>query len=139
MQTGLETDARRNIDDLRAAAESVRKASETAAPPVPFSDDEIMTERKLARRSFLGSGGALLMAVGGISTTYAAQQDDPNKRPDDKPRPEDKPRPDDKPRAEDKARPEDREKAEARRKREEREREERRKAQDPDKPADPHN
>ena len=75
-----------------------------------ISDDEIMTERKLARRSFLGSGGALLMAVGGISTTYAAQQDDPNKRPDDKPRPEDKPRPDDKPRAEDKAKPEDREK-----------------------------
>jgi hypothetical protein len=43
MQNTLEPDAHRNLDDLRAAAESVRKCSDIATPPAPFTDDEIAT------------------------------------------------------------------------------------------------
>jgi hypothetical protein len=51
MPTTLETDSKRNIDDLRAAAASVRKCSDVAAPPIAFTEDEIS--------GFVGAEGGL--------------------------------------------------------------------------------
>jgi outer membrane biosynthesis protein TonB len=108
-----------------------------------LSDEQLITERKLPRRSFLGASGALIAGVSGIASgMYAAvRQDDPNKRPNnDPPKPEDRPKPDDQPKPEDRPKSEEERKAEERR----RKAEERRKAQDrpkPDdtpKPDDPH-
>jgi hypothetical protein len=68
-----------------------------------LTDDEIVTERKLPRRSFLGTTGVVLAGAAGIvsgmkaSGLHSAPQDDPNKRPadpDKKPEDPDK-RPDD--------------------------------------------
>ena len=98
-----------------------------------LTDEQIVTERRVARRSFLTSSGAVLTGAAGLvaglraAAARTVSHDDPKPRPDDPPppppdpdkRPEDpdkrsgdpdKPRPDDKERRRDdpdKPRPED--------------------------------
>ncbi|MBV9761360.1 MAG: hypothetical protein JO340_12410 [Acidobacteriaceae bacterium] len=106
--------------------------------PGAIADDEIVTERRLARRSFLASSGVFLTGAAGIVSGLRAttlrnpnqddpkKPDDPDKRPDD---PDKRPADPDKRPADPDKKPEDREKRP-----EDRER----KAADPDKrPPDP--
>ncbi len=56
--------------------------------PRTLTDDEIVTERKVRRRSFLSTTGAVLIGAAGIVSGASASglhnpQDDPNKRPAD--------------------------------------------------------
>lgn len=50
-----------------------------------ISDEDIVTERKLPRRSFLRTSGALLASGAGVVATagMARAQDDPDKKPED--------------------------------------------------------
>jgi hypothetical protein len=85
--------------------------------PRTITDEEIVTERMLPRRSFLQSSGALFAGVAGIVTgARAAAQDDPDKRPDDARKPEHRPNPDDAQKPEDRPKPDDTRKPEHRRK-----------------------
>jgi hypothetical protein len=110
------------------------KKTENVESLPSLTDDQIVTERKVARRSFLASSGAVLAGAAGLvaglraATARTVSQDDPKPRPDDPPPPPppDQPRPEDKERRRDdpdKPRPEDKE----------------RRRDDPDKPrpADP--
>ena len=94
-----------------------------------LTDDDIVTERKLPRRSFLNSSGALLAGIVGMvsGARSSAQEADPNKRPEDQPKPDDKRKPDDRRKADDKRKTEDRPKPD-----------DKRKPEDPDKPGEPH-
>jgi hypothetical protein len=104
------------------------KKTENVESLPSLTDDQIVTERKVARRSFLASSGAVLAGAAGLvaglraATARTVSQDDPKPRPDDPPPPPppDQPRPEDnerrrddpdKPRRDDpdKPRPEDRE------------------------------
>jgi hypothetical protein len=95
-------------------------------------DDEIATERKLPRRSFLTASGATLAGLAGIvagARSAAAGEHRLSDPPPDQPRPDD----------------EERKREEARKREQERKREEQRKREedrpksdDPPKPTDPH-
>lgn len=97
-----------------------------------LTDDEIVTERKLPRRSFLGATGALLTGATGMvlgktaSELHSAEQNDPDKRPvDPDKKPEDPNRKEDDPHR----KPEDRRKKDD---------DDHKRRDDPDKrPADP--
>jgi hypothetical protein len=103
------------------------------------TDDEIVTERKLPRRSFLSRTGAVLAGAAGIvsgvraAAPHSPQQDDPDKKPAD---------PDKKPADPNKRTDDPHKRADDTHKREDdthkREDDTRKKADDPDKkPADP--
>ena len=80
-------------------------------PAESVTDCEIVTERKVPRRSFLSASGLVLAGAAGIvsgSAVRAAAQDDPDKRPDDR-NPEDR-KPEDRRRPEDERKPNDRRK-----------------------------
>ena len=86
------------------------KKTENVESLPSLTDDQIVTERKVARRSFVATSGALLAGAAGLlaglraATARTVSQDDPKPRPDDPPRPED---PDRRPADPDKPRPED--------------------------------
>ena len=81
-----------------------------------LSDDQIVTERVLPRRSFLSKSGLLLAGAAGIvsGARAMAQQDDPSKRPDDQRKPDDKSKPDDARKPDDQSKPDDNAKPERR-------------------------
>jgi hypothetical protein len=65
------------------------KAEGPGLNPLSITDDEIVTERRLPRRSFLSATGALLAGATGVVSGLRASglrhqgQDDPDKKPAD--------------------------------------------------------
>lgn len=76
-----------------------------------LTDSEIITERRVPRRSFLTGSGVVLAGLAGIvSGGRASAQDDPDKRPkpeDPDKRPDDSRKPDDRRRSDDQRKPDD--------------------------------
>ena len=101
-------------------------------PVQSLTDEEIVTERKVARRSFLASSGAVLAGAAGLvagleaATARTVSQDDPKPKPADPP--PDQPPPDRAP---------DEEERRRREREREREKERERRQGDPDKPPPP--
>ncbi len=54
--------------------------TKNADSPETLTDDQIVTERKVERRSFLSTTGALLAGAAGIVSTARASQNDPDQR-----------------------------------------------------------